>query len=153
GNAPAIRHEIGTAIGLDRRELRIGRLRRSQIGDRDQQGCQRKNAGDSRSRSKDPHMIPLSRDQFLLLSTILRSAIHGIMSRKRLPTTSISWLSHLARIALNEVWLTRFSSIQSLTNLPDWMSDSTSFIASLLALPTTRGPETYSPYSAVFDTE
>ena len=28
--------------------------------------------------------------QFLLLSTILRSAIQGIMSRRRLPTTSMS---------------------------------------------------------------
>ena len=34
-------------------------------------------------------LICPSKRQFLLLSTILRSAIHGIMARKRLPTSSI----------------------------------------------------------------
>ena len=36
-------------------------------------------------------------------------------------------------MALNEVWLTRFSSIQSRVNLPDWMSPSTRFISAFVS--------------------
>src|SRR5215510_14795255 len=58
-------------------------------------------------------------DQFRLLSTIARCLIHGIMARSFAPTSSIGCAAFFARIDLNEVWLTRFSSIQSLTNFPD----------------------------------
>ena len=41
-----------------------------------------------------------------------------------------------------------------LTNRPDWMSASTSFIRRLVSSRgRMRGPETYSPYSAVFEIE
>ena len=56
--------------------------------------------------------------QFLALSTIARCLIHGIMARSLAPTSSIGCAAFFARIALNEVWLTRFSSIQFLTNFP-----------------------------------
>src|SRR6266849_4034297 len=93
------------------------------------------------------------RGQFLVLSTSARCLIHGIMARSLAPTSSIGWAAHFARMALNEVWLTRFSSIQSLTNLPDWMSSRIFFISARVSGVTTRGPETYSPYSAVLETE
>src|SRR6187455_1674550 len=92
-------------------------------------------------------------DQFLLLSTSALALIHGIISRSFSPTCSIGCSASLARVALNEVWLTLFSSIQSRVNLPDWMSASTRFISALVSGVTMRGPVTYSPYSAVFDTE
>src|SRR5271163_3911091 len=92
-------------------------------------------------------------DQFRDRSTNALSLIHGIISRSLAPTCSMGWAAHLARIALNEVWLTLFSSIQSLTNLPDWMSSRIFFISALVFWSTTRGPETYSPYSAVLETE
>src|SRR6476646_6456403 len=91
--------------------------------------------------------------QFLLLSTNARCLIHGIMSRNLAPTCSIGCSASLARVALNEVWLTLFSSIQSRVNRPDWMSFRTFFISAFTSGVITRGPETYSPYSAVFDTE
>src|SRR5262249_36107557 len=91
--------------------------------------------------------------QFRLLPTSARSLIHGIMARSLAPTSSIGCWASLARVALNEVWLTLFSSIQSLTKRPDWMSARMRFISALVSAFTTRGPETYSPYSAVFDTE
>src|SRR6267154_2102330 len=75
--------------------------------------------------------------QFRLLSTRARCLIHGIM----------------ARSALNEVWLTRFSSIQLRVKVPDWMSARMRFISARVSSVTTRGPETYSPYSAVLETE
>ena len=49
----------------------------------------------------------------MLLSTSARCLIHGIMSRSLAPTCSIGCSASLARVALNEVWLTLFSSIQS----------------------------------------
>src|SRR5258706_8840735 len=58
-------------------------------------------------------------DQFLALSTSALALIQGIMARSFSPTSSIGCWASLARIALNEVWLTRFSSIQSRVNLPD----------------------------------
>src|SRR3954462_7450542 len=88
-------------------------------------------------------------DQFRLRSTIARCLIHGIMARSLAPTSSIGCVAILARIALNEVWLTRFSSIQSRTNLPVWISSRIFFISALVSGVTTRGPETYWPYSAV----
>src|SRR5580692_1433793 len=91
--------------------------------------------------------------QFLALSTSAPFLIHGIMSRSLAPTASIGWAASLARVALNEVWLTLFSSIQSRANLPDWMSLSTRFISFLVSSVTMRGPVTYSPYSAVLEIE
>ena len=44
------------------------------------------------------------------------------MPRSLAPTSSIGCACERARLALNEVWLTLFSSIQSRVNLPDWMS-------------------------------
>src|SRR5712671_721778 len=92
-------------------------------------------------------------DQFRLLSTSARSLIHGIMARSLAPTSSIGCCASLARVALNEVWLTLFSSIQSRANFPDWMSSSTRFISALVSAVTMRGPVTYSPYSAVLEIE
>src|ERR1700687_980897 len=92
-------------------------------------------------------------NQFRLLSTKARCLIHGIISRSLAPTCSIGCWASLARVALNEVWLTLFSSIQSRVKRPDWMSARMRFISALVSAFTTRGPETYSPYSAVLDTE
>src|SRR5229473_852920 len=92
-------------------------------------------------------------DQFRLLSTSARCLIHGIISRSLAPTCSIGCSASLVRVALNEVWFTLFSSIQSLVKRPDWMSAKTFFISARVWSVMTRGPETYSPYSAVFDTE
>src|ERR1700755_160000 len=91
--------------------------------------------------------------QFLVLSTNAPFLIHGIMSRSFSPTCSIGCCASLARVALNEVWLTLFSSIQSRANLPDWMSASTLRISFLVSSVTIRGPVTYSPYSAVLEIE
>src|SRR6478735_1756193 len=91
--------------------------------------------------------------QFFVLSTKAPFLIHGIMSRSLAPISSIGWVASLARVALNEVWLTLFSSIQSRANLPDWMSLSTRFISFLVSSVTMRGPLTYSPYSAVLEIE
>ena len=75
------------------------------------------------------------------------------MPRSLAPTSSMGWAASLARVALNEVWPTLFSSIQSRVNLPDWMSLRTRFISALVSGVTMRGPVTYSPYSAVFEIE
>src|ERR1700689_1745320 len=91
--------------------------------------------------------------QFFALSTSLFLPIQGIMARNFSPTSSIGWALARARIALNEVWLTRFSSIQSRVNLPDWISPSTRFISAFVSGVMRRGPETYSPYSAVLEIE
>src|ERR1700722_17857659 len=91
--------------------------------------------------------------QFFALSTSLFLPIQGIMARNFSPTSSIGWALARARIALNEVWLTRFSSIQSRGNLPDWISPSTLFISAFVSGVMRRGPETYSPYSAVLEIE
>src|SRR5258707_14749044 len=92
-------------------------------------------------------------DQFFVLSTRAPFLIQGIMSRSLTPTSSIGWAASLALVALNEVWLTLFSSIQSRANFPDWMSASTRFISFLVSSVTMRGPVTYSPYSAVLEIE
>src|ERR1700744_4890410 len=91
--------------------------------------------------------------QFLVLSTSAPFLIQGILSRSLGPTSSIGWDASLARVALNEVWLTLFSSIQSRANLPLWMSDSTLRISFLVSSVMMRGPVTYSPYSAVLEIE
>src|SRR6266850_2152618 len=91
--------------------------------------------------------------QFRLLSTRARCLIHGIMARSLAPISSIGCAAILARMALNEVWLTRFSSIQLRVKVPLWMSSSTLFISALVAALTMRGPVTYSPYSAVLEIE
>src|ERR1700730_15032505 len=92
-------------------------------------------------------------DQFRDRSTNARCLIQGIISRSFAPTCSIGCSASLARVALNEVWFTLFSSIQSLVKRPDWISARTFFISARVWSVMTRGPETYSPYSAVFDTE
>src|SRR6266446_6738029 len=109
----------------------------------------------SRRRYAPPHHegFPRAQPQFLVLSTRAPFLIHGIMSRSLTPTSSIGWAASLARVALNEVWLTLFSSIQSRANFPDWMSSSTRFISALVSEVTMRGPVTYSPYSAVLEIE
>src|SRR5208282_4013516 len=91
--------------------------------------------------------------QFLALSTSLFLPIQGIIARNFAPTSSIGWALARARMALNDVWLTLFSSIQSRANLPDWMSARILCISAFVAGVTTRGPETYSPYSAVLEIE
>src|SRR5277367_5129390 len=98
-------------------------------------------------------MMQNTADQFRDLSTSARCLIHGIISRSLAPTCSVECSANLARVALNEVWLTLFSSIQSRVNLPDWMSLSTRFISALVSAVMMRGPETYSPYSAVLEIE
>src|SRR4029078_2229355 len=100
-----------------------------------------------------PARGPQGEGQFRDLSTSRFFAIHGIMARRRSPTASMGWAADVARIALNEGWPALFSSTQSRAKRPCWMSAKISFIAALLAGPTTRGPETYSPYSAVLETE
>src|SRR6202011_2547817 len=92
-------------------------------------------------------------DQFLDRSTSARCLIQGIIARSLAPTCSIECSASLARVALNEVWLTLFSSIQSRVKRPDWMSASTRFISALVSAVMMRGPETYSPYSAVLEIE
>src|SRR6478672_8255074 len=99
------------------------------------------------------HPTQIGQPQFLVLSTSAPFLIHGIMSRSLAPTSSIGCSASLARVALNEVWLTLFSSIQSRANLPPWMSARTRFISALVSAVTMRGPVTYSPYSAVLEIE
>src|SRR5262249_431020 len=103
--------------------------------------------------SAPPEVIEATDDQFRLRSTSALCLIHGIMPRSFSPISSIGSLAQGVGMALNEVWLTRFASIQSLTNLPDWMSPRMRFISARVSGVTTRGPETYSPYSAVLETE
>jgi hypothetical protein len=91
--------------------------------------------------------------QFFALSAKAFFPIHGIMARSFSPTSSIGWMTILARAALNEVWFTRFASIQLRVKLPDRMSLSTRFISFLVSSVIMRGPLTYSPYSAVLEIE
>src|SRR3984885_6077496 len=107
----------------------------------------------SRQKIGAPRSIRGTNRQFLVLSTRAPFLIHGIMSRSLAPTSSIGWVASLARVALNEVWLTLFSSIQSRANLPPWMSASTLRISFLVSSVMMRGPVTYSPYSAVLEIE
>src|SRR3954462_11936370 len=93
------------------------------------------------------------RNQLRALSTSAPFLIHGIMSRSFAPTSSIGCWASLARVALNEVWLTLFSSIQSRANLPGWVLWWTGLISALVSAVTMRGPVTYSPYSAVLEIE
>src|SRR5437763_5509944 len=93
------------------------------------------------------------RRQLRLLSTSALALIHGIIARSFSPICSIGCWASLARIALNEVWLTLFSSIQLRVKRPDWMSSRMRFISARVASLITRGPLTYSPYSAVLEIE
>src|SRR3954453_17923934 len=106
-----------------------------------------------RARLREPVVASKTLDQFRLRSTSARCLIQGIISRSLAPTCSIGCSASLARVALNEVWLTLFSSIQSRVKRPDWMSDSTRFISARVSALMMRGPVTYSPYSAVFEIE
>src|SRR5205823_9635577 len=126
---------------------RVGKAKRAHHagGSEDRWWARRKCAFAHPTRSSQP--------QFLVLSTSAPFLIHGIMSRSFAPTSSIGCWASLARVALNEVWLTLFSSIQSRANLPPWMSARTRFISALVSAVTMRGPVTYSPYSAVLEIE
>src|ERR1035441_9454289 len=88
--------------------------------------------------------------QFFVLSTNARCLIHGIISRSLAPTCSAGCSASFARVALNEVWLTLFSSIQSRVKRPDWISARMRFISARGSCVITRGPEAYSPYFAGF---
>ena len=57
--------------------------------------------------------------QLRALSTSLFLPIHGIIALSFAPTSSIGCAFTRARVALNEVWLTLFSSIQSRVKRPD----------------------------------
>ncbi len=85
--------------------------------------------------------------------TSRRSAIHGIMARKRSPTSSIGWAALRVRMALKLVWLTWFSSIHSRAKRPDWMSSRIRFISARVSSVMIRVPRVYSPYSAVLEIE
>src|SRR4029078_8795386 len=63
--------------------------------------------------------------QFLVLSTNAPFLIHDLTSRSLAPTSSSGCWESLARVALNEVWLTLFSSIQSRAEVPGWRSAGT----------------------------
>src|SRR5579863_4387221 len=91
--------------------------------------------------------------QLRALSTSLFLPIHGIIARSFAPTSSIGCAFTRARVALKEVWLTLFSSIQSRVKRPDWMSVSTRFISAFVSGVMMRGPVTYSPNSAVLEIE
>src|SRR5438270_2569546 len=93
------------------------------------------------------------RGQFRAVSTSLFLVIQGIMARRRAPTSSIWCSAPRRRVALKLAWPAAFSFIQSRTKRPDWMSSRMRFISALVAGVTTRGPETYSPYSAVLEIE
>src|SRR5690348_8804233 len=56
--------------------------------------------------------------QFFALSTSLFLAIHGIIARRRSPTSSIGWAACFARVALKEGWPALFSRTQSRANFP-----------------------------------
>ena len=91
--------------------------------------------------------------QFFALSTSLFLPIHGIMPRSFAPTSSIWWLSFMRRMPLKREPPALYSCIQSDVNLPVWMSCRTRFISALVSAVMMRGPETYSPHSAVFEIE
>src|SRR5688500_10016669 len=80
--------------------------------------------------------------QFFALSTSLFLAIHGIMPRRRLPTSSIGCSADRRRRALKDGLPALFSSIQSRAKRPDCMSASTRFISFLVSSVTMRGPVT-----------
>src|SRR3978361_1582963 len=107
----------------------------------------------ARSRLRDLAKYLELETQFFVLSTSAPFLIHGILSRSLAPISSIGCSASLARVALNEVWLTLFSSIQSRANFPDWMSLRTRFISFFVSSVTMRGPVMYSPYSAVLEIE
>src|SRR5436190_849053 len=101
---------------------------------------------------RTPHPRTLG-GQFRVRSTSLFLAIHGIMPRSFSPTASMGCAADAARIALKEGCPALFSNTQSRAKRPCWMSARIAFMAFLASGPTTRGPETYSPYSAVLETE
>jgi hypothetical protein len=71
------------------------------------------------SRLSEKRAVDQAANQFRLRSTSARCLIHGIISRSLAPTCSIECSASLARVALNEVWLTLFSNIQSRVKRPD----------------------------------
>jgi hypothetical protein len=87
------------------------------------------------------------------VSTSLFLVIQGIIARSRAPTSSIGCSASRRRMALKLGWPAAHSSIQSRTKRPDWMSVEDALHLGLGLGVTTRGPLTYSPYSAVLEIE
>src|SRR5262249_27896640 len=85
------------------------------------------------------HRAAASRRQFLVLSTSLFFAIHGITARSFSPPSSIGCAALRRRIALKLAWFPLFPSIQSRANRPDWMSARMRFISARVASLMTRG--------------
>ena len=68
--------------------------------------------------------------------------VHGIMSRSLAPTFSMSCSAWIFRVALNEGWPTLHSWIQSVVNLPVWMSFRMAFSYLRVSSVMVRGPVT-----------
>src|SRR5215813_6980053 len=91
--------------------------------------------------------------QFREVSTRRFFLIQGIISRSRAPTFSIG-SSAVMRLRESSVGApARFSSTNYLAYSPDWMRYRISFMRLLLPSSMILGPETYSPYSALFEIE
>ena len=74
--------------------------------------------------------------------------------RSSSPTISIWCFLRLARLELKKVRPFLFSAIHLPAKVPSWMSERTARIRALVSSwGMTRGPETYSPYSAVSEME
>src|SRR5258706_14104659 len=91
--------------------------------------------------------------QFLDVSTSLFLLIQGIIARSFSPTFSMSCSARSRRRALSVGAPARFSRMKSRAYSPDWMRARHSFIAWRASAPITLVPETYSPYSALFEIE
>src|SRR5438132_589455 len=81
-----------------------------------------------------------ARDGTLRHHPIRCVAIHAIIDRRRLPTSSIECSASRRRIARNPARLAWFSSTHSRANWPDWISPRIFFISAFVASLTTRGP-------------
>jgi DNA-binding helix-hairpin-helix protein with protein kinase domain len=79
--------------------------------------------------------------------------IHGIMPRSFSPTSSIWWASLLRRVALKRAGRHLHSCIQSRGELAGLDVVQHALHLRLGFLVMMRGPETYSPHSAVFEIE
>src|SRR5438128_790432 len=95
----------------------------------------------ARDRRRDRDERPaLTRDGKLGHHPIRGGAIHAIIDRRRLPTSSIECSASRRRIARNPARLAWFSSTHSRANWPDWISPRIFFISAFVASLTTRGP-------------
>src|SRR5205085_11669369 len=91
--------------------------------------------------------------QLRLLSTSLLALIHGIIARSFSPTTSIGCSAVRRRREISVGAPARFSRMKLFAYSPVWMSLSAWRMACLVCSVTTFGPVTYSPHSALFETE